>query len=190
MTNKVPELRTFSPKVAESEAIDAKLADTEEALNAEYRRLASVNTVVDDRAERAKILASGGVPKPTQSIAERRAEIASDLADVKAARELHAKNHRDLLYAEGLKLRQSMKPACDGESKRLAAGLAEVFSALYALQKIKNGLEANGVGWWGTPINIDTETLFKSIDRTSDIALLMRECVTNGFLKQLPQELA
>ncbi len=185
----VPQLRDV-PVVAESEALGIKIDTNLEAAKAEVRRIELLRKDLGDAKSRAERIAAGEtLPPPSSLVAMREAALAS-VAENTLAKELHTKNHAKLLNDEGMKLRQSLKATCDPEVKRFAAALAEAHSALCVLERIKNDLVQQGLGWYSVPIAIGTDYMFGSpLEKSSDIAFLLRDLVKLGYLSRMPEEL-
>lgn len=95
---------------------------------------------------------------------------------------LQSKEHAKLRDQESTKLRTSLVPAADVEQKKLAVALVDAWNALRALENIKGDLVKQGLGWLSIPISLETERVFTSVDRTSDLAQLLRQCADKGFI--------
>ena len=122
---------------------------------------------------------------------ERVREIDTRISDIRAGRELLAMMRKAFLAEEEKRVRVSVQDAVDAEYKKLGPALVQVFSSLRVLETLKNDLQARNFGFYSVPCKISTGNVFResTFNRASDLAVLIRECATHGFVK-LPSELS
>jgi hypothetical protein len=180
----VPTLPEFSKIYAESEARLQQTAAAVTAKESEAQRLNRLLVIGPDQAEkvvqaeRVAAIAAGKQPAAYTSLADAKAE----LADLKEAYSYQAKEHGKVRDQESMKLRRSLVPAVDVEQKKLASALVEVWSALRTIESITGSLESQNIGWFGIPVSLDIGRLFPSCDRTSELAVFIRDAAARGFV--------
>jgi hypothetical protein len=180
--NRIPVPRIDqNPKIVESIAFELKIANELEEAEAEKRRVDALQTTSDDLKHRAAMRADGKTPPPSMSLAEMRAAVSERVLETRMAKEIAHSRYEQLMKDEGLKLRQSLKPAHDKVvNDVLVPALLQVHSALCTIERLKHDLGAQGLGWYSIPCCIDSEHLYEAATAT------LRELVQLGYAKKMP----
>jgi hypothetical protein len=189
MTIHVPILEEWSSEVANDVALHKTLAADEAKTEAEIRQDKAAQSTDSNRNERAAMLLAGKTPSPanTPDISAK----LSHLADIRVARTLQFEKEAKTRYREGTRLCLSLKPAFDASAKRFADALVVAHSAALEMNSLESKLKAQGIGFYPVVCNINTEKVIGwPTDKTSDFAILLRECVAMKHIKSMPRELA
>jgi hypothetical protein len=189
MTIHVPILEEWSSEVANDIALHKALATDEARTEADIRQIRTEQSTGSNRHERALLIASG--KKPSQDLTPDINAKISHLEDIRAARTLQFKNEADTRHREGKRLCLELKPAYNASAKLFADSMVVAHSALVEMAALETKLKAQSIPFYPTICNFNAEKVFGwPTDRTSDFAILLRECVERKHLKSMPKELS
>jgi hypothetical protein len=184
----VPVIEEWSAALATENALGVRLSAEEKAAEDDIRRSRELATTETSRQSRAEIIASGKTPPDadTSSIDEK----VSHLRDIQLARKLQADRYRKLRTSEDRRLCLELKPMYDASAAVFVQALLKAHAALLEMDELEIALRRQDIGFYPIVCNIRTDRVFGSAtDRTGDFAMLLRECVEHGHLKQLPNGL-
>lgn len=188
-TKDIPVLEEWSADLANDVLREKQLTDAETTTEAEIKTIVSMQGTDSHRQVRAAIIAEGKTPPPDLDTPQLDAKI-GQLGDIRLARKIHREKMAETRRREGARLCLELKPAFDASAKRLAAAAVEAHAAVMDMTKLESNLKGQGVGFYPTVCNLDTESVFGyPTDRTSNFAMFLRECIQFKYLKEMPKEL-
>jgi hypothetical protein len=186
MTTKRPTLAEFSPEWRETEIKGQKLEAIKHAAYDDHRRLQTAP--VEDHTARIAKIANGEAVAP---YADRESQIraaANRCHDMKGACDLHHNNSRAIKHKALTALCKSLLPEEHAILKRKASALVEAHAANREYQELKDYVIREG-GLVGICLTDSEKILGHPDDRTSDLAMLLREFVSLGALDRMPDGL-
>lgn len=190
MTDVVLDIEKWSREVADSAKLGEALAADDARTEKEIREGQMLQAAGANRFERAELLAAGKTPPSEAEAQDLKAKI-NHLADIRLARELHAKKDAEIRRREGSRLCLALKPEFDASAKDFANALVVAYGAMTKMAALESTLKAQNVGFYPIVCNVDFEKVLGwPTDRTSGLARLFRECVQHGHLRAMPRELA
>jgi hypothetical protein len=183
----VPVIGEWSSEVAVADALELKLSADETATRGEIQKVNSLKAG-NNRQARAEIIASGKTPEPDNT--PQIDALVDRLRDIEAAKEIHRRKMQGIKIAESRRLCLELKPQYDASAAVFVEALLKAHAALLEMDELEIALRAQDIGFYPIICNIRTDRVFGSAtDRTGDFAMLLRECVEHGHLKQLPDGL-
>jgi len=176
-----PELRAEAKRLEE---IRARKIAAESKAKLLDQRIRTGPTADDRESEVARVLAN----EPSQNPKD---EFEKALRDFRA---LEDAERQQMLRVEAIKkeacrkICEDLRPLEIKLMKKLASGLYDAHSVWGEVYAIKRALQDKGIGLGGL-FEVDPQEFFGSpLDRTSDFAGFMRDCVRAGYLGSLPKE--
>ena len=183
----VPALDEWSPEWAAAVALDRKLSADETETTDAIRKIRT-SQVSDNRQARVELIASGKTPEPDNT--PQLDTLVNRLRDIQAAIEIHRRKMHGIKNSESRRLCVELKPQYDASAAVFVEALLKAHVALLEMDELEIALRAQDIGFYPIICNIRTDHVFGSaMDRTGDFAMLLRECVEHGHLKQLPDGL-
>jgi hypothetical protein len=183
----VPAFSEWSRESADADALGRKLSADETETTDEIRKIRT-SQVSDNRQARAELIASGKTPEPDTT--PQIDALVNRLRDIQAAIEIHRRKTIKLKLAEHRRLCTELKPQYDASAAVFVEALLKAHAALLEMDELEIALRSQDIGFYPIICNIRTDRVFGSAtDRTGDFAMLLRECVEHGHLKQLPHGL-
>jgi len=182
----------FSPIVCADKDRAVDLAGKLQAANNKLNDAWALKGVATDAAARAAQYAAGHTPAPRQSAAALIENAKAEVADLKLAGELHAKQAAERLASETVRYLKSLRSGFEKDAADFAESFRAAHAALVKLDNLKAHCLSNGVGFY--PIVLDfapeAEAVFGwSRDKSGAVGNLFRALVKGGHLKELPKEM-
>jgi hypothetical protein len=186
MSTNRPTLAEFSLEWRENEIKGHKFEANKHAAYGDHRRLQAAP--VEDQAARIAKIENGETVAP---YADRDSQIraaANRCYDMKEVCELHHNKSRAVKQRALTALCKSLLPEERAILKRKASALVEAHAANRDFQELKDYLIREG-GLVGICLTDSEKILGHPKDRTSDLAMLLREFVSLGVLDRMPDGL-
>ncbi len=186
MPTNPPTLEEFSPEVRASKLLGQKHNEDRQAADNEHRR--SLAAPIEDRTVRLAKIAKG---EPVTPYVDRESQIRAVAYRCRETREVCDLHYTDDQVIKQKALGALCKTLLEEKAtlKRMATGLVQAHTANQEFQELKDYLIGQG-GLVGICLTRPDKILGHPKDRTSDLALLLREFVAMGVLDKLPKSLA
>jgi hypothetical protein len=186
MTKRIP-LADSSPEVMASDIKGRKFEADRQAAYDNHRRIL-VSPIEDHAAYIAKVANGEKVPPYVDRDSQIRAA-ANECRDTTEVCNLHHKNSRSIRQKALAALCKTLVPEERAILKRKASALVEAHAAERDLQELRDYLIGEG-GLVGICLtDSESKILGRPSDRTSDLAMLLREFVSMGVLDKMPSGL-
>lgn len=181
-----PTLADFSPEVLASDIQGQKLEANKHFAYDDHRRLLAAPA--EDRAARIAKIANNEVVAAYDDHDSMVRAAANRCHDMKDACDLHYNNSRAIRQKALADLSKTLLKDERAILKRKALALVEAHAADVDHQELKDYLIGQG-GLVGICLTDSAKVLGHPTDRSSDLAILLREFVSLGVLDKMPLEL-